>query len=221
MGLAGERVTTVTVWPWERYYPALAKGMTHLCVTTCPDRWMTFLGRGNPGVATPETVARSYVSNDNVQSLTVLDERSDTGFHNAAFDKSLQGTREISYATTHGYQHNSGGHMSLFPAEENLEWLRPFTALGTTAAGDRRSGRFLTQALDPAVRRRLSLCQSGWGMDWSWLPANGSAPQGGLIAACGDHNQGDKWWFVYTDGLYYSPDGGASMANIMDGSGRQ
>ena len=221
LGLAGERITAVTVWPWERYYPALAMGMTQLCVTTCPDRWMTFLGRGNPGVATAETVARAYVSNDNVQSLTALDERNDTGFNNVAWDKSLQATREISYATTHGYQHNSGRHMSLFPAQKNLEWLRPFTALGTTAVGDRRNGRFLTQALDPEVPGRLSLCQSGWGMDWSWLPTKGTAPKGGLIAACGDQNQGDKWWFVYTDGLYYSPDGGERMTKVMDESGRQ
>lgn len=52
------------------------------------------------------------------------------------------------------YQHNSGGHTSLFPPQKNLEWLRPFTAIGTTAAGDRRSGRFLTQALDPTVPGR-------------------------------------------------------------------
>jgi len=221
LGLAGERITAVTVWQWERFYPALARGMTHLCVTTCPDRWMTFLGRGKPGVATAETVARSYVSNDNVQSLAALDERNDTGFNNVAFDKSLQSTREISYATTHGYQHNSGGHMSLFPAQKNLEWLRPFTALGTTAVGDRRNGRFLTQSLDPAAPGRLSLCQSGWGMDWSWLPAKGTAPRGGMIAACGDQNQGDKWWFVHTDGLYYSPDGGEHMTKVMDESGRR
>ena len=214
LGLAGERITAVTVWQWERFYPALARGMTHLCVTTCPDRWMTFLGRGKPGVATAETVARSYVSNDNVQSLAALDERNDTGFNNVAFDKSLQSTREISYATTHGYQHNSGGHMSLFPAQKNLEWLRPFTALGTTAVGDRRNGRFLTQSLDPAAPGRLSLCQS-------WLPAKGTAPRGGMIAACGDQNQGDKWWFVHTDGLYYSPDGGEHMTKVMDESGRR
>jgi hypothetical protein len=112
--------------------------------------------------------------------------------------------------------------MSLFPAQKNLEWLRPFTALGTTAAGDRRNGRFLTQSLDPAVPGRLSLCQSGWGMDWSWLPAKGTvAPKGGMIAACGDQNQGDKWWFVHTDGLYYSPDGGEHMTKVMDESGRR
>jgi len=195
--------------------------MTQLCVTTCPDRWMTFLGRGNPSVVTAATVTRCYVSNDNVQSLSVLDERSDTGFHNVGWDKSLQATREISYATTHGYQHNSGGHMSLFPPQKNLEWLRPFTALGTTAAGDQRSGRFLTQALDPAAPGRLSLCRSGWGMNWEWLASKGTAPRGGLIAAYGDPRQGDKWWFVHTDGLYFSPDGGTTLSKVMDESGRE
>ena len=221
LGLAGERITAVAVWPWERYYPALARGRTQICVTTCPDRWMTYLGRGNPSVATAATVARCYVSNDNVQSLTVLDERDDTGFHDVGWDKSLQATREISYATTHGYQHNSGGHMSLFPPQKNLEWLRPFTALGTTAAGDVRNGLFLTQALDPAVPGRLSLCRSGWGMNWEWLPSKGTAPKGGLIAACGDHLRGDRWWFVHTDGLYASPDGGATLHKVMDESGTE
>jgi hypothetical protein len=221
LGLAGERITAVAVWPWERFYPALAKGKTQICVTTCPDRWMAFLGRGKPSVATKATVARSYFSNDNVQSLTVLDERDDTGFHNVAWDKSLQSTREISFATIHGYQHNSGGHMSLFPPQKHLEWLRPFTALGTTAVGERRNGRFLTQALDPAVPGRLSLCESGWGMNWSWRPARGAAPKGGLITACGDVHRGDTWWFVHTDGLYVSPDGGATMRKVLDETGRE
>jgi hypothetical protein len=221
LGLAGERITAVAVWPWEKFYPSLAQGVTQLCVTTCPDRWMSYLGRGNPSVATKATMARNYVSNGNVESLAVLDERDDTGFHNVAWDKSLQSTREISFATTHGYQGNSGGHMSLFPARKNLEWLRPFTALGTTAAGERRDGRFLTQTLDPLVPGRLSSCVGGWGMDWSWLEAKGAAPKGGLIAAAGDVHQGDSWWFVHTDGLYFSPDGGANLTKIMDNSGKR
>jgi hypothetical protein len=60
------------------------------------------------------------------------------------------------YGTAHGFQHNSGGHMSLFPERKHLEWLRPVTALGATAMGEQKCGRFITQALDPAVpgRRR-------------------------------------------------------------------
>ena len=58
-------------------------------------------------------------------------------------------------------------------------------------------------------------------MDWAWLPAKGAAPKGGLIAACGVHLQGEKWWFVHTDGLYYSPDGGTTLNKVMDESGRK
>lgn len=46
-------------------------------------------------------------------------------------------------------------------------------------------------------------------------------PKGGLIAACGDQDQGDKWWFVYTDGLYFSPDGGAHTTKVLDEAGRE
>jgi hypothetical protein len=222
MGLAGERITAVTVWPWERHYPAAARGKTHLCVITCADHWMTFLGRGRPGTATPATVSRSYVSGDNVRSLSVADERSDTGFYNVAFDKAMQSTGEMRYATTHGYQTQifSGTHMALYPEPKHLEWLRPFTALGATAMGEEKFGRFITQALNPAVPGRLSRSQA-WAFEWSWLPTEGIVPGGGLIAACGDQNQGNQWWFVHTDGLYYSPDGGEHMTRIMDASGKR
>ncbi|MCP4450056.1 MAG: hypothetical protein GY809_01235 [Planctomycetes bacterium] len=221
LDLVGQRITSVTVWPWAQYYPDATKGRTELCVTTCTDRWMACLGRGNPSVVTGAAMARIYITKDNVQSLRLLDERGDTGFYNAAWDKSLNNTRAISFATSHGYQGNSGGFMSLFPAQKHLEWLRPFTALGTTATGDRRQGRFLTQALDPVAPGRLSLCVRGWGMNWSWLPTAGSSPKGGLIAACGDIQQGDRWWFVYTDGLYTSPDGGVTLHRVLDAQARE
>jgi regulation of enolase protein 1 (concanavalin A-like superfamily) len=217
LGLSGERITAVTVWPWERHYPASARGKTHLCVTTCPDGWMTLLGRGNPGVITTATTARSYVSHDNVQSLSVADERSDTGFYNVAFDKAMQSTGEMRYATAHGYQTQvfAGSHMALYPAQKNLEWLRPFTAVGATAMGDQKFGRFITQALDPVVPGRLSRSER-WAFEWSWLPSKGTVPKGGLIATCGDPHQGATWWFVHTDGLYFSPDGGEHLTKVMD-----
>lgn len=220
LGLTGERVTAVTVWPWERYHPAVAQGKTELCVTTCPDRWMTFLGRGLPSVTTPATLARSYVSPDNVGSLVVMDERDDTGFFNVAFDKATQTTRVMSYATVHGFQHNSGGHMSLFPAAKNFETLRPFTALGATALGDQKFGRFITQAIDPAVPGRLSLSER-WAGEWSWLAPKGAVPSGGLIAASGEVHLGEKWWFVHTDGLYFSNDGGSHLTKVMGNAGKE
>ncbi len=109
--------------------------------------------------------------------------------------------------------------MSHFPAMEDFEWLRPFTALGTTAMGEGHMGRFLTQALDPVVPGRLSHGVGDWGRAWEWLGPKGTLPKGGLIAACGEHAQGDKWWFVHTDGLYFSADGGVSLKKVLDQAG--
>lgn len=220
LGLEGERVTAVGIWQWESLYPALADGRTELCVTTCPDRWMRFLGRGKPVTATPATESRTYVSGDGVKSLHVLDIRTDTGFHNVAWDRSLQSTREISYATTHGYEHNSGGHMSLFPPQKNFEWLRPFTCLATAGKGRGREGRFLTQALDPEQPGRLTDGRGGYGMGWGWLDQKGDVPAGGLIQAAGEQANGKVWWFVHTDGLYGSTDGGTTVRRVLDPSGR-
>jgi len=182
---------------------------------------MTFLGRGHPATTTTATASRSYVSSDSVQTLSVADERNDTGFYNVAFDKAMQSTGEMRYGTTHGYQTQvfAGSHMALYPEQKHLEWLRPITAVGATAMGDQKFGRFIAQALDPAVPGRLSRSQV-WAFEWSWLPAKGAVPKGGLIATCGDSHLGDKWWFVHTDGLYYSPDGGVNLTKIMSELGR-
>jgi hypothetical protein len=220
MGLAGERVTAVTVWPWERHYPAAARGKSHVCVATCPDRWMAFLGRGKPAVATTNAVSRGYVSRDGVATLAVADERADTGFHSVVFDKAMQTTEEMRYATTHGYQSQvfSGTHMALYPAAKHLEWRRPFTALGAAAMGDRKFGRVLGQALDPEVPGRYSRSEL-WAFEWDWLPVRGDVPTGGLIAVAGDERLGEEWWFVHTDGLYHSTDGGGTVARVMDERG--
>jgi hypothetical protein len=220
LGLAGERITAVTVWPWESHYPAPAQGKTHLCVTTCPDRWMPYLGRGDPETATAATVSRGYVSRDGGKSLVVADERADTGFYNVAFDKALQSVGEMRYGTTHGYQSQvfAGSHMALYPPAKSLEWLRPLTAVGATAVGDRKFGRFFAQALDPEDPSRLSFSER-WAFEWSWLTPRGPAPQGGLIAVAGDVQQGERWWFVHTDGLYTSPDAGQTRTHVLDRAG--
>ena len=221
LGLEGERVTAVRIWEWEPYYPALTNGRTEICVTTSADHWMTFLGRGKPATRTEAEVSKVYVSGDGVQTLAALHARTDTGFHDAAWDKSLQSTREISYATTHGYEHDSGGHMSLFPPVKQFEWLRPFVALGTTAKGEGRDGVFYTQALDPEVPGRLTAGRGGWGMSWAFLQLAGEVPKGGLVACAGELQQGQTWWFVFTDGLYRSFDGGVTLSRVLDAQGRQ
>ena len=220
MGLAGERITAVTVWPWESHYPAPAQGKTHLCVTTCPDRWMPYLGRGISGTTSTNLLSRAYVSRDGVRTLVLADEREDTGFYNVAFDKALQSVGEMRYGTTHGYQSQvfAGWHMALYPPQKNLEWLRPMTAVGAVAVGDRKFGRFIAQALDPQDPARLSFSEQ-WAFDWSWLKPTGRAPRGGLVAVAGDVMLGERWWFVHTDGLYTSPDGGRSRVLLLGPDG--
>lgn len=215
LGLSGERITSVTVWPWESHYPASAQGMTHVCVTTCPDRWMQYLGRGEPAITNSSTRSRSYLSPDGVKTLAISDEREDTGFYNAAHDKALQTTTEMRYGTTQGMQTqiSPGSHMALYPLQKNLEWLRPFTAVGATAKGDQKFGRFFAQALDPEVPGRLSRSEI-WAFEWSWLQPKGEIPKGGLVAAAGDVKDGRKWWFVFTDGLFFSADGGDHLRRI-------
>ena len=222
MGLTGERITAVNVWAWERYYPAPAKGKTHLCVTTCPDRWMSLLGRGEPATKTAATASRGYLSPDGVQTLVVSDERSDTGFFNVAFDKALQTVNEMRFATAHGYQAQvfAGSHMALHPEQKHLESLRPITAISAAAMGDQKFGRVITQALNPTTPGRLSRSER-WAFEWHWLATKGTVPRGGLIAVSGDVNLGEQWWFVFTDGLYSSNDGGATLARVLDENGKQ
>lgn len=221
LGAVGERVTAVVVWPWEEHYPAPARGQTHLCVTTCPDRWMELLGRGAPSVASAATAARGYVSRDGGRTVVVADERSDTGFFNVVFDKALQSVNDMSYATAHGYQLQiaPGSHMVLFPPQKSLEWFRPFTAVAAAAMGDQKFGRCITQALDPDVPGRLSRSHR-WAFEWQWLTPTGDVPPGGLIAVSADVRQGQRWWFVYTDGLYASTDGGETLCRVLDASGK-
>lgn len=213
LGLKDQRITSVVVWPWERYYPAVAAERTQICVTTCPDRWMEFLGRGKSKVRTGETSTRSYISEDGVQSLRIMDERDDTGYYNVVFDKATQSVREMCFGSTHGLQNNSGGYVTLFPPQKNLEWFRPMTGIGATAKGEQKFGRILAQSLVPDRPGRLS-CSETWGLDWYWTTIEGAIPKGGPIALAGAADAGDVWWFVYPDGLYRSPDAGRTLEKI-------
>jgi hypothetical protein len=181
---------------------------------------MPLLGRGAPAVATTNTVSRGYVSHDDIRTLAVSDERTDTGFFNVAFDKALQSVNEMRYATAHGYQSQvfAGTQMALYPPAKDLEWFRPFTAIAATALGDAKFGRCLTQALDPVRTSRYSQSER-WAFEWSWLAPGGDIPTGGPIAITGDVHLGQQWWFLHTDGLYFSPDGGRRLTRLLDHRG--
>ena len=86
-------------------------------------------------------------------------------------------------------------------------------AIGASAQGDEKFGRVITQALAPADQSRLSVSER-WAFQWSWQTITGASPQGGLIAVSGEHHLGNKWWFIYTGGIYFSNDGGKTLTNI-------
>jgi len=88
------------------------------------------------------------------------------------------------------------------------------SALAAVARGDEKFGLCLAQALDPLHPGRLSR-SAQWAFEWEWLPLQGDVPRGGWIAACGDVALGREWWFVTTDGLYHSTDGGGTMTRVM------
>jgi len=219
-GLAGERVTAVVVWPWEYANPVAARGMSHLCVTTCPDRWMPLLGRGKPAIATDAKTAKSYVSRDDGKSLAVYHARDDLGFYNIAFDRMCQDPGNMRYGTSYGLQHNVGGNMFAFPEAKHLEWMRPFTAVASAALSRGKSARCIAQALDPAKPGRLSVSES-WAFSWHWLNPKGDVPAGGLVSLAAEHRLGKTWWLLHTDGLYRSTDGCKTLAKVMDPEGAE
>ncbi len=216
IGAANERNTAVVVWPWERYYPAPAHGKTHVCVITCPDRFMNLLGRGEPTIATTGQTSRGYLSPDGVQTLQVADERSDCGFYNVVFDKALQSVNEMRYATSLGYQSEvfQNSQMALYPPQKGLDWLRPYTAIGAAALGDEKFGRVITQALNPVDPGEFSLSEQ-WAFEWSRVKVKDALPHGGMIAAACDERHGQRWFFVCTDGLFVSEDGGKTLVKAL------
>ena len=159
---------------------------------------------------------------DKVEVLQVAHERPDTGIYHAINDMAMVLLRgEMRFATTHGFQSEySGNNMALYLGMKNLESLRPMTAMVATSMGlGNPRGRTIAQVLDPVVPGRYSRSHA-WAFEWDWLTPKGDVPKGGLIAVSGDESLGQKWWFVHTDGLYGSTDGGSTLRKVLDESGR-
>lgn len=126
---------------------------------------MPLLGRGEPAIKTRGTAAKSCLSQDNVNSLSVFHSRDDLGFYNMACDRMVQTPDGMRYATSHGLQHNVSGNMFAFPEAKHLEWLRPFTAVASACLPGTKNARCIAQALDPINPSRISASQS-WAFRW-------------------------------------------------------
>jgi hypothetical protein len=212
IGAAGDRITAITVNRWVR----AAEGKALLHVVTCPDGWMTLLGRGTPSITAGAVLARDYISRDGGSSLQLVCERTDLGYLNAAFDKGAPD--ELPYATSHGILKalSDGERTFLFPEAKNLDVFRPVTAIGCTGIDDGRAGRCLTQPLDPLIQGRLSHSDF-FAFNWDWRTIAGLS--GGMIAISGEFSQGKLWWMLTTNGLYVSHDGGAAVSKVLDERG--
>jgi len=219
LGWEDSRFTAVEVWPWEHINQVASRNQTQLCATTCADKWMKYLGRGEPVQSTEVEDSRGLVSTDDVERLQEYHKRTDGGFYNIAFSRMMQHPGNFRYATAHGLQHNYGDKIFAFPSYKNMEWLRPITAIHGTNRPGEKNGLMITQALDPEQPGRISRTEKTWARIWHWTEVEGDVPKGGLIATCGEYKQGETWWFVYTDGLYFSTDGGKSMVKVLSETG--
>ena len=206
----GGRYTSVVVSPWKYSVSA----------TNCGDSFMKYLGRGEPVQLTGKEGSRTlYFDDDRVQMHTYHYSGLD-GFYNMSFSKMMNHDRNWRIATAHGLKHNYGGNLWSFPIHKNVEWLRPITAIhGSRVPDEKNNGIMLTQTLSPETPGRISRSMKSFGRSWHWVDIQGDVPTGGLIAATGELQEGDKWWFVYTDGLYFSPDGGQSIVKVLSEAG--
>lgn len=202
----GGRYTSVVVSPWKYSVSA----------TNCGDSFMKYLGRGEPVQLTGREGSRSLYFDDNRVQMHTYHFSEVDGFYNMSFSKMMNHDRNWRLATAHGLKHNYGGNLWSFPIYKNVEWLRPITAIhGSRVPDQENNGVMLTQTLATETPGRISRSTRSFGRAWQWVDIQGDIPTGGLIATTGELQDGDKWWFVYTDGLYFSPDRGQSMVKIL------
>ena len=215
IGAAGQRVTAVAVNYWVRGNDDNA--MLH--IVTCPDRWMTLLGRGFALANTKDTNASDYLSRDGGRTLAQVCNRSDLGYYNVSFDRGSWPS-EIPYATSHGVLKSlAEGEISyLFPPEKNLESFRPTTALACSGLPEAFRGRTVSMALDPANPGQISVSDQS-AFSWNWQSLAGDKPTAGMISISGEIDGGMLWWLLSTDGLYRSLDGAKTLVKVLDPQG--
>ncbi len=207
----GGRYTSVVVSPW-RY---------SVSATICGDSFMEYLGRGKPVQLTGKEDSRTLTLDKHRKQMHTYHFSSLDGFYNLSFSKMMNHPQNWRIATAHGLKHNYGHNLYGFPSYKKIEWMRPITAIhGSRIPQEKgQNGVTLTRALDPEEPGRISRSMKSFGRTWHWVDIKGDVPKGGLIATTGELQEGEKWWFVYTDGLYFSPDRGETMSKVLSEAG--
>lgn len=206
LGLLGQRITAIHANPYFQNQ----FGQTVIEVVTCPDRFMSLLGRGHPTMTTPEQSSMVHVSHDNGQTFRQTSSRSDLGYYNAM---SLRCNPHVwLYGTSHGllYSLSQGTDSFLYSTSLEVDSLRPFTALGHSVAGSQLCSRKFVAALNPKEAGHISRCDLG-GDVWAWASSEKQAFAGVIAITSADltpSSPGNSWWILGTDGLYRSDNNG-------------
>jgi len=206
LGLQGQRITAIHANPYFQNQ----FGQTVIEVVTCPDRFMSLLGRGHPTMTTPEQSSMVHVSHDNGQTFRQTSSRSDLGYYNTM---SLRCNPHVwLYGTSHGllYSLSQGTDSFLYSTSLEVDSLRPFTALGHSIAGSQLCSRKLVAALNPKKAGHISRCDLG-GDVWAWASTEKQAFAGVIAITSADltpSSPGNSWWILGTDGLYRSDNNG-------------
>ncbi len=192
-------------------------GHTVIHAVTCPDRFMSYLGRGQPTVSTPQQNSFDLVSFNNGETFQSHAEQTDIGYFNS---RSMRCSQHVQlYGTTHGLIHtvSLGQDNCLYGKSLPLEALRPMTAIGVSVALPQFCSRKLVQVLAPSQHNRLSRSDLG-GDVWSWVNCTGDVPQRVLSIKAADaspYSKGNHWWVLGDDGLYRSDDNCKTIRRIL------
>ena len=201
---AGERFTVVKC---NRFGVKTGKEPMQVYALTCPDQFIPFLGRGESKFSVAEKISRAYHSINNGDNFALSRSYDDLGIYNVSFNNYNVG--EYNAATSHGilFSMNRFGNY-LLSNNPNLDGVRPFTAVGTSRQKSSQFSCTLTQAINPDDARIISNCGAS-GHIFHATKQEKAQFKGTLKIVSGDlrlTSQGNQWWVLGLDGLYYSDD---------------
>ncbi len=208
-----QRFTAVKADPWH----FRSNGWVYMHAVTCPDKFMSLLGRGNSRFSTTQKDAHDYYSDNSGKSFRLQSHRDDLGYLNFTFDN--RSHNMFAYATTCGILHtfNNGRDTYLMTRGVALETQRPTTAIAVGKIKNNPWTRGYTQALDPDIAGRIArsniACER-----WTWQPISNKSLKG-IIAIAADcitpSTPAKYWWFLTTGGLYRSADDLKTLTKVL------